>query len=74
LLRDFDQVQFYTVNQQEFDDITERFKSGRYKLEYEETTFDPQAHENFLASIQKETESFVQHRNAAVKEITDTER
>jgi urea carboxylase len=73
-LREFDQVHFYTVDQAEFDDITERFKTGRYTLEYEETTFDPQAHADFLASVKDEAADFVQRRNAATKQITREER
>lgn len=74
LLRDFDQVQYYEVDQAEFDRINGLYKAGRYEFEVEDTSFDPDAYEQFLQSIEKETASFVSKRNAAGKAITRQER
>ncbi|GHJ84927.1 hypothetical protein NliqN6_1329 [Naganishia liquefaciens] len=67
LLNNFDQVQFYEVNQEEFDKCYEDFKTGRHHFEMEETAFDPAAHKEFLSSIEAETKQFMTGRNAAGK-------
>jgi hypothetical protein len=64
-LREFDQIQFYEVDQAEFDRCYEDFKTGRFCFEVEETTFDPAAYKVFLDSIEQETKEFVARRNAA---------
>lgn len=66
-MNNFDQVQFYEVDQAEFDKCYEDFKTGRFHFEMEETMFDPAAHKEFLASIEEETKSFTIGRNAAGK-------
>lgn len=70
MLREFDQIEFYTVTESEFSSISERFKTGRYRFEYQDTTFDPESYAAFLASIKDETESFIRRRNEAGKAAT----
>lgn len=41
--------------------------TGRFHFDMEETTFDPAAHKQFLASIEAETKRFTVGRNAAGK-------
>lgn len=65
LLREFDQIQFYEVDQAGFDRCYEEFKTGRFEFEVEETEFDPAAYKLFLDSIAEETQEFVLKRNAA---------
>lgn len=74
MLREFDQIEFYPVEQEEFDEINERYKAGRYHLEHEETIFEPSKHSAFLSSIAEETKSFVETRNKAIKIATEQER
>lgn len=66
-MNDFDQVQFYEVDQAEFDKCFEDFKTGRFHFEVEHTTFNPAAHKMFLQSIEEETKEFMVKRNAAGK-------
>jgi urea carboxylase len=73
-LREFDQIEFYPVAQEEFDDINERYKSGRYQLEYGDATFEPKEHASFLSSISEETKTFIEIRNKATKNVTNQER
>ena len=73
-MREFDQIEFYPVEQQEFDQINEEFKAGRYRLKYEETSFEPAEHSTFLSSISAETEAFILKRNEATKQVTNQER
>ena len=73
LFRTFDQIQFYEVDQAEFDRVFELFKTGRYDWEVEDTTFDPVSYKTFLDSIKDETEAFVAKRNAAGKALGQEE-
>ncbi|WVR06187.1 urea carboxylase [Kwoniella sp. DSM 27419] len=73
LLREFDQIQFYEVDQVEFDDYYEKFKTGRLTFDIEETTFDPASYAKFLNSVKAETEEHVKRRTAATKAATQEE-
>ncbi|WWC70564.1 urea carboxylase [Kwoniella pini CBS 10737] len=73
LLREFDQIQFYEVNQEEFDAIYEQFKTGRLTFDIENTSFDPVAYGKFIESIAEETEEFEKKRNSATKAATQEE-
>lgn len=74
LLKEFDQIQFYEVDQAEFDTLLEQFKTGRYTLTHEDTVFEPKSYSAFLDSIADETAQFVARRNAAGKAVTSQER
>ncbi|OCF41469.1 urea carboxylase [Kwoniella heveanensis CBS 569] len=74
LLREFDQVQFFEVDQEEFDDYYERFKTGRLHFDVQETTFDPAAYAKFVKSVEGETEAFVKKRNEATTLAMEEER
>ncbi|OCF62234.1 urea carboxylase [Kwoniella mangroviensis CBS 10435] len=73
LLREFDQIQFYEVTSDEFDEVYEQFKTGRLDFDVEETTFDPASYEKFIASIADEAAEFVKNRNLATKAATQEE-
>jgi biotin carboxyl carrier protein len=62
------------VGEAEFDQCYEEYKSGRFKFEVEETTFDPVAYAAFLESIAIETEAFVKRRDAAGQAAVEEER
>ena len=64
-MREFDQIQFYEVDQAGFDRCYEDFKTGRFHFQVEETSFDPAAYKVFLDSIADETRAFIVKRNAA---------
>ncbi|WVQ81557.1 urea carboxylase [Cryptococcus sp. DSM 104549] len=74
LLREFDQIQFYTVSQEEFAKHLEAFQTGRWTFDIEETMFDPEAYAHFLEEIKDETEAFKRKRNEAGKKMTEVER
>jgi urea carboxylase len=73
-LRDFDQIQFYEVDQPEFERIYDQYKAGRYTFDVEHTSFDPVAYEQFTLLIAAETAAFVERRTAAGKAVTQEER
>ena len=65
LLRQFDQIHFYEVNQSEFDQCFEDFKTGRFNFDIRETTFDPAEYKRFTESIADETAEYVRKRTLA---------
>jgi biotin carboxyl carrier protein len=73
-LKDFDQIQYFEVDQAEFERIYDQYKAGRYEFEVEDTFFDPTSYEEFLQSIRQEAEDFVAKRDAAGKAVTQEER
>ena len=58
LLRFFDQVRFYPVEEVELDALRVAFREGRKKIEITEELFDLGAYNEFLASIAPEMEAF----------------
>lgn len=66
-------MQYFEVDQAEFDRLYDQYKSGRHHFEVEETFFDPAAHAEFLKSIETEAADFVVRRNAAGQAVTQEE-
>jgi len=58
LLRFFDQVRFYPVEEVELDALRVAFREGRKKIEITEELFDLGAYNEFLKSIEPELEDF----------------
>jgi len=58
LLRFFDQVRFYPVEEAELDALRVAFREGRKKIEITEELFDLGAYNQFLKSIAPELEEF----------------
>jgi urea carboxylase len=58
LLRFFDQIQFYPVDDVELLKLREDFLRGRYEADITETTFDLGEYLQFLASIEESTAEF----------------
>lgn len=73
LLREFDQLQFYEVDKEEFDRCYELFKIGRWRFEVEETEFDPVEYGTFLKGIENETKEFFRTRNEAGRIVSEEE-
>jgi len=67
-------VQYFEVDQAEFDRLYDQYKSGRYHFVVEETFFDPEAHAQFLKLIEAEAAEFVTRRNEAGQAVTQEER
>ncbi len=65
LLRFFDQVRFYPVNESELETLREDFREGRAAIRIEETTFDFAAHTRFLADHAEDIASFRQRQSTA---------
>jgi urea carboxylase len=65
LLREFDQIHFYEVDQSGFDQCFEDFKTGRFNFDIRETTFDPAEYKRFIRSIAGETAEYERKRRLA---------
>ncbi len=65
LLRFFDQVRFYPVEEAELTELRLAFREGRHEVPIAEEVFDLGAHNAFLASIAPELASFRARQKAA---------
>ena len=65
LLRFFDQVQFFPVEGEELASIRERFPTGTYPIEIEETTFSLAEYKSFLEQNETEIRQFKSQQQAA---------
>lgn len=65
LLKFFDQVQFYAVEEDELTAMREAFREGRLTIDVQEEVFDLAAHRRFLHSIEPELARFRARQKAA---------
>jgi urea carboxylase len=68
LLRFFDQIRFYEVSAEELAQIRRDFPLGRHHVKIEQTYFDLEEYQAFLAREQKSIDAFVKTRNVAFEE------
>lgn len=69
LFRNFDQLSFYRVTEEEFDDMYAKFKAGRFTFDIQEATFDVDEHQRFCEGIQDEVAAFkARQREASERE------
>ena len=68
LLRFFDQIRFYEVSHDELEQIRHDFPRGQYPIKIEETSFDLNAYEAFLAKNQSHIDRFIHKRDHAFNE------
>jgi urea carboxylase len=65
LLRFFDQVSFYPVNERELTEQRDAFRMGRYPIRIEENIFDYRAHRRFLSDEASSIAAFREHQKTA---------
>jgi len=65
LLKFFDQVQFYPVEEAELTEMREAFREGRMQVDVREETFDFAAYNRFLQQIEPDVASFRARQKAA---------
>ena len=65
LLKFFDQVQFYPVEEAELTEMREAFREGRLQVDAREEMFDFAAYNRFLRQIEPEVAGFRQKQKAA---------
>src|SRR6185436_3543009 len=65
LLRFFDQVQFYPVEETELNELRDAFREGRSNIRVESETFDFSEHQRFLADNAASIADFRSRQKAA---------
>lgn len=74
LFRDFDQITFYRVEKEELEREMARFRSGRYKFQYEDVIFDMSTHNRLLEQTRDETAAFKSRQAKAQVEMLVLEK
>ncbi|KAK5955347.1 hypothetical protein OHC33_004030 [Knufia fluminis] len=74
LFDDFDQITFYEVSEEEYAELIQTFRSGRYKYEYEETEFDMKEHNKLLRETADEVKEIRQKQREAQAEMDKVEK
>lgn len=73
-MREFDQIQFYEVNADEYAKCFEDSKTGRFHFQVEDTSFDPAKYSQFLNSIAGEARVYRERRDACTKAAGEEEK
>lgn len=68
LLRFFDQIRFYEVTADELMEARRDFPKGRFPIKIEQTTFNLQEHQAFVAQHRDSIDAFRKHREQAFDE------
>lgn len=74
LFDDFDQITFYEVKEDEYKELIERFRSGRYEYEYENVEFDMKEHNKLLADTAEEVKEVKRKQREAQAEMDKIEK
>lgn len=73
LFDDFDQITFYEVNEDQYNGMIQRFRSGRYEYEYENVEFDMKEHNKLLADTADEVKEVKRKQRKAQAEMDKIE-
>ncbi|KAM5356721.1 hypothetical protein ACJ41O_003367 [Fusarium nematophilum] len=65
LFRNFDQLSFYQVTEEEFGDIYAKFKAGQFSFDIQDVTFDVDQRRRFCEDIKGEVAAFKDRQHAA---------
>ena len=74
LFEDFDQITFYEVSEDEYNEQLAMFHSGRYKYEYEDTVFDMKEHNQLLRETKEEVKQIREEQRKAQAEMEKLEK
>ncbi|EHY53480.1 hypothetical protein HRR83_003686 [Exophiala dermatitidis] len=74
LFEDFDQITFYEVSQDEYEDMMATFRSGRYEYQYEDTVFDMKEHNQLLRDTKDEVAQIRARQREAQAEMGKLEQ
>lgn len=74
LFEDFDQIHFYRVSEDEYEEKLALFKSGRYEYEIEDAVFDMGEHNRLLAGTKGEVEEIRKKQRVAQAEMDKIEK
>jgi urea carboxylase len=74
LFEDFDQITFYEVSEDEYEDMMAVFRSGRYEYEYEDGEFDMKEHNQLLRDTKDEVAEIRKKQRQAQAEMDRLEK
>ncbi|EXJ82890.1 urea carboxylase [Capronia epimyces CBS 606.96] len=74
LFEDFDQITFYEVSEDEYEDLMATFRSGRYEYQYEDTVFDMKEHNTLLRDTKDEVAQIRARQREAQAEMDKLEK
>ena len=74
LFRDFDQVEFYRVSDDELEKFRSDVLSGNYEMDVRETVFDLEKSNEFFRKIEHELPEIRRRQAAGAKEMEEAER
>ncbi|KAL3482000.1 allophanate hydrolase subunit 2-domain-containing protein [Aspergillus californicus] len=74
LFEDFDQITFYRVSEEEYENQLALFHSGRYQYEWEEVEFDMAEHNRLLNETQDEVKAIRARQRKAQAEMDSLEK
>lgn len=73
LFDDFDQITFFEVSEDEYGEMIQRFRSGRYDYEYENVEFDMKEHNKLLVDTAEEVKEVNRKQKVAQTEMDKLE-
>lgn len=74
LFDDFDQITFYEVSNEEYQELIQTFRSGRYEYEYEDAEFDMKEHNKLLKETADEVKEIRRKQREAQAEMDKVEK
>jgi hypothetical protein len=73
MFEDFDQITYYRVSEEEYEQQLALFNSGRYEYEWEEVLFDMAEHNQLLRDTKDEVDAIRARQRAAQAEMETLE-
>lgn len=73
LFDDFDQITFYEVNEDEYEELIQRFRRGEYSYEFEEVEFDMKEHNQLLSDTADDVKEVKRKQREAQAEMDKIE-
>lgn len=73
LLRNFDQVQFFSVSEEELINLREKFSTGRYELSIEDSEFNMAQYKEFIKGLEPEVTEIKARQRAAMDDQLQAE-
>ena len=69
LLRNFDQIRYFVVSEDELEDMRHEFKNGKLRLRIEESEFDMAIYNDFTQSVEQEVQVLKSQQKMAMEKM-----
>ncbi|KAH7259846.1 putative urea amidolyase [Fusarium solani] len=74
IFRNFDQLSFYQVTEDEFDDMYAKFQAGQFVFDIQEATFDIEQYQQFCLDMKDEVAAFKSKQHEASEREANREK